>query len=292
MNQLNQYKIFSIILIGILLGTLGERTWNHIYAQDPFIGRVLKSASAHPYTILIGDSVCVSTFKTDHDQRDLGDMLQDDIGSPLLNAGRSGMPLTAQKYLLELMLALKIKSPSLLLEINPLQSIRAIDPVAFHEWKVHLNLIQSPMLPPKRFLLYALYLDKKLTGSVITDAKDFLLPCSSIENITFFRELFSEVLDLLPQLSHNSICFIPPMDMSKVQSKFSIESVDLLHQLREETAKICAAKGIVFRDFHNWLPDSQYFPDAGYIDIYWVHLNDVGRQLFSRELAGILKQME
>lgn len=288
-QKMNLYRmpLFGCGLLICLLFIIAERTWNHIYAEDPFIGNVLKSAQASPEVILVGDSVCVTKFSQDKDKRTLDQILANDLGKSVLNASRSGITLIAQKQLIELMLALNIRTECLFLEVNPLQSMRGLNIQAFNEWKLHLKLIQTPMRPEKRFFEYALYLDRKLSGRLNISHIDPLgVHEGRNDSVESFEKFLLDVISLSYQLSKRVICFIPPMDMPRVEKRFGEEEIVYLNKVRLKAAEICENQGVFFIDLHDRLKDKAYFPDTGYTDYYWVHLSDQGRHVLSQELVN------
>lgn len=286
---------FACALLMVLLGIIGERTWNHVEIKDPFIGGIMKLDESSPEVILLGDSVCVTKFKEDKDKRTLDQMLANDLGKSLLNASRLGMTLMAQKSLIELMIARNIRTKYLFLEINSLQAMRELNMQAFNEWKSHLKLIQRSMKWNERFFAYVLYLDRALNQHLSTSCLDFLSVSTLDYNINNFEKLLTDVLDLCHQLTDNIYCFITPIyhlpegEIPYIKSQRNPNDISYSELICAKSAAICNDKQISFIDLHAMLKDKIYFPDAGYINFYSVHLNDEGRHLLSQALVNLSK---
>ena len=158
-NQKPKRKVFCLLpivlfsmmaLVGISI--TANRTWNHLDMEDPFMGSVARQAKEYHPIVLVGDSVIGAFFKTDKDRRTIAELLSIKTDLPVLNAARSGMTLSAQEELLELIAFKGAKAQVLILEINPGQMMRGTDPKAFAEWKAHMELIKSSMSPLQRFM--------------------------------------------------------------------------------------------------------------------------------------------
>ncbi len=280
--------LFSIMAL-LVLSITANRTWNHLDMEDPFMGRVARQAKDYHPIVLVGDSVIEAFFKTDKDRRTIAELLSIKTDLPVLNAARSGMTLSAQEELLELLAFKRAKAQVLILEINPGQMMRGTDPQAFAEWKAHMELIKSNMSPAKRFWEYTFYLDKKMgrSGNPSENNKAENKHDSEGEDLFSIPTQLKRVFATSHKIAPNVLCFITPMDVARIKKKSTLTFIEQ-GKIIEQVKATCAQLGIPCLDFHQLLPDSNRFPDAGYIDIYHVHLDDKGRKTLVDKLVAEL----
>lgn len=229
--------------------------------------------------IVVGDSAMVSNFQTDADKRLLVDQIGAAIDKKILSVARCGMPMSAQAEVLELvkLLEKKQKAELIILEINPAQMLRGVDPKAYAEWQAHLNLVKQNFTPPERFFRYILYLDRKILGE--PQVKNDSVQPLNLELV------FERLLNVSKQLSEKVFCFITPANYQRLKRERTPRELEKQQKDTEFILNICQKNNISVEDWSHLFPDEARFPDPGYIDIFYVHLDDVGRQILAEKIA-------
>jgi hypothetical protein len=290
-----KYAIYTVSLTLLLLLISGDRTWNHLFVQDPFIAELMKRAKDPSFitkivdkaqeplnAIVVGDSVMVSNFKSDADPRTLMEQITALLGDPVLPVARSGMPLSGHLEILELLTILNppIRSKCLILEINPAQTTRHVNPQAYAAWQAHLNLVKQEFHPAERFFRYAIYLDQKMIGKpppIRGPLKPFTI-----------EDLLEKTFKASNQITEKIFCFITPANLARLKREMSIRSYEERLQLIARVEEICKAHGVACENWSALFPEESYFPDAGYVDLYRVHLNDKGRQILAQKIVSAI----
>lgn len=271
--------LYSLILCGTLITISTERTWNHLFVQDPFVAKVVAGAKKKFDGIVVGDSVMVSNFKTDKDMRVLTEQIRDALNMPILPVARCGMTMSAQTEVLELLTLLRKneKTQFLILELNPAQMLRGVDPKAYAEWQAHLNLVKQDFKPWERLFRYILYLDENMLGkSKSKGTPGVALPLEVV---------FEKLIQVSENLSEKVFCFITPANNARLKRELTPREWARREKDIEELMSLCRKCNIPCENWSHFFTDEARFPDPGYIDIFYVHLDDVGRGILAKKIA-------
>ena len=277
--------LYSLILFGLLITISAERTWNHLFVKDPFIATIISNAKKDFDAIVVGDSAMVSNFPTDQDQRFLVDQIGAALNKNVLSVARCGMPMSAQAEVLELLALLEPqeKAEILVLEVNPAQMLRGVDPQAYAKWQAHLNLVKQDFAPLERLFHYILYLDREMLGQ--PSVKNY--PVKRIE----LEAVFERLINISNQLSENVFCFITPANYERFKRERSPKELDKQQKDIDAILKMCKKFGVRVEDWSRLCADEERFPDPGYIDMFYVHLDDIGRKILAEKIAEYVNNL-
>lgn len=280
----NNLFFFQLILIGFLFVILC--IFNQ-YQKDHLVRKAFDVAKQAFDVILLGDSVFAYVNDHDEDQRSLVVMLNDKSQKNILDMTEPGISLMSQNQLLQMVDDLKIKTKCAILEINPLQSLKGFQCVNFNSLQAHFGMFLPLMFCVKDYLAYILYLNQKLSnGSAIQDVhtQDGQL------NLQLFKDSLISSIELLQSVSHQIICFIPPVDLAYIREYYSDDDKIAFYEIKHICQILCENLGILFLDLYDGLPDSNYFPALPCYDGYRVHLNDKGRQWLCEKLTSVFDE--